>query len=47
MQAFVKIGLVPDSGASFFLTRTIGEARARALALLGDAVSAEQAEQWA
>ncbi|MBN8929598.1 MAG: 2-(1,2-epoxy-1,2-dihydrophenyl)acetyl-CoA isomerase [Rhodospirillales bacterium 69-11] len=46
VQAFVKIGLVPDSGASFFLTRTIGEARARALALLGDAVSAEQAEQW-
>ena len=31
IQAFVKIGLVPDSGASFFLPRLIGEARARAL----------------
>ena len=35
IQAFVKIGLVPDSGASFFLPRMIGEARARALAMLG------------
>ncbi|MBN8874293.1 MAG: 2-(1,2-epoxy-1,2-dihydrophenyl)acetyl-CoA isomerase [Rhodospirillales bacterium] len=46
VQAFVKIGLVPDSGASFFLTRSVGEARARVLALLGDAVTADQAEQW-
>ena len=35
VQAFVKIGLVPDFGASFFLTHTVGEARARALAMLG------------
>jgi 2-(1,2-epoxy-1,2-dihydrophenyl)acetyl-CoA isomerase len=46
VQAFVKIGLVPDSGASFFLTHSIGEARARALALLGDAIDAETAASW-
>jgi 2-(1,2-epoxy-1,2-dihydrophenyl)acetyl-CoA isomerase len=46
VQAFIKIGLVPDSGASFFLTRSIGEARARALALLGDPIDAAQAEAW-
>jgi 2-(1,2-epoxy-1,2-dihydrophenyl)acetyl-CoA isomerase len=46
VQAFVRIGLVPDSGASWFLFRTVGDARARALALLGDAVPAAQAEAW-
>lgn len=46
VQAFVKIGLVPDSGASFFLPRLIGEARARALVMLGDTVDAERAEAW-
>ncbi len=46
VQAFVKIGLVPDSGASFLLTHTIGEARARALAMLGDAIDAERAAAW-
>jgi 2-(1,2-epoxy-1,2-dihydrophenyl)acetyl-CoA isomerase len=46
VQAFVKIGLVPDSGASFFLTHLIGEARARALAMLGDAINAETAASW-
>ena len=46
IQAFVKIGLVPDSGASFFLPRLIGEARARALAMLGETVDAERAEAW-
>ena len=46
IQAFVKIGLVPDSGASFFLPRLIGEARARGLAMLGEAVDAERAEAW-
>jgi len=45
-MAFVKIGLVPDSGASFFLTHRIGEARARALAMLGEAVDATRAEAW-
>jgi 2-(1,2-epoxy-1,2-dihydrophenyl)acetyl-CoA isomerase len=46
VQAFIKIGLVPDSGASFFLTRSLGEARARALAMLGDPLGAEQAAAW-
>jgi 2-(1,2-epoxy-1,2-dihydrophenyl)acetyl-CoA isomerase len=45
-MAFVKIGLVPDSGASFLLTHRIGEARARALAMLGEAVDAARAESW-
>lgn len=46
IQAFTKIGLVPDSGGSFFLPRLIGDARARALILLGEPVLAEQAEAW-
>jgi 2-(1,2-epoxy-1,2-dihydrophenyl)acetyl-CoA isomerase len=46
VQAFVKVGLVPDSGASFFLIHTVGEVRARALAMLGEAVDAERAEAW-
>ncbi len=46
VQAFVNIGLVPDSGASFFLTRTVGQARARALAMLGGAIDAETAAAW-
>jgi 2-(1,2-epoxy-1,2-dihydrophenyl)acetyl-CoA isomerase len=46
MQAFIRIGLVPDSGASFFLSRFVGDARARALAMLGDAISADTAERW-
>jgi 2-(1,2-epoxy-1,2-dihydrophenyl)acetyl-CoA isomerase len=46
MQAFVRIGLVPDSGSSYYLPRLVGEARARALAMLGASVSAEQAEAW-
>lgn len=45
IQAFVRIGLVPDSGASFFLSRLVGDARARALAMLGDPVGAEAAER--
>ncbi|MDR3539182.1 MAG: enoyl-CoA hydratase-related protein [Acetobacteraceae bacterium] len=46
VQAFIKIGLVPDSGASFFLTRSVGEARARALAMLGDPIDGARAEAW-
>ncbi|HUB16456.1 MAG TPA: enoyl-CoA hydratase-related protein [Acetobacteraceae bacterium] len=45
-MAFVKIGLVTDSGASHFLTHRIGEARARALAMLGESVDAARAEAW-
>ena len=46
IQAFCKIGLVPDSGGTYFLPRLVGDARARAQALLGEPVSAEQAEAW-
>ena len=46
IQAFIKIGLVPDSGASFFLPRLVGEARARALAMLGETVDAARAQEW-
>lgn len=46
IQVFCKIGLIPDSGGTYNLPRHIGTARAMGLALTGDAVSAEQAEQW-
>lgn len=46
IQAFSKIGLVPDSGGTFFLPRLVGEARARALMMLAEPVSAEQAADW-
>ena len=46
IQAFARIGLVPDSGGSFTLPRKVGQARAAALFMLGDSVSAEQAEAW-
>jgi 2-(1,2-epoxy-1,2-dihydrophenyl)acetyl-CoA isomerase len=43
VQAFVKVGLVPDTGASFMLPRLIGYHKAMELALFGDKVSAQQA----
>jgi 2-(1,2-epoxy-1,2-dihydrophenyl)acetyl-CoA isomerase len=46
VQAFAKIGLVPDSGGTWFLPRLVGHARAMGLALLGDKLPAEQAAQW-
>jgi 2-(1,2-epoxy-1,2-dihydrophenyl)acetyl-CoA isomerase len=46
IQAFSKIGLVTDCGGSFWLPHLAGTARAMGLALLGDRLSAEQAEQW-
>ena len=46
IQAFVKIGLLPDVGGTWFLPRLVGEARARALAMTGEAVGAEQAADW-
>jgi 2-(1,2-epoxy-1,2-dihydrophenyl)acetyl-CoA isomerase len=45
IQAFSKIGLIPDSGGTFFLPRLIGWQKASALMLLGDKVSAEEAER--
>ncbi|QYD69498.1 2-(1,2-epoxy-1,2-dihydrophenyl)acetyl-CoA isomerase PaaG [Paraburkholderia edwinii] len=46
IQAFVKIGLVPDSGGTWFLPRRVGFARALGLAITGDKLSAEKAESW-
>jgi 2-(1,2-epoxy-1,2-dihydrophenyl)acetyl-CoA isomerase len=46
IQAFAKLGLVPDSGGTWSLTRLLGEARAKALALTAAPVPAEQAEIW-
>lgn len=46
IQSFSKLGLVPDSGGTWFLPRLVGNARALGLALLGDKLSAEQAAQW-
>jgi 2-(1,2-epoxy-1,2-dihydrophenyl)acetyl-CoA isomerase len=44
IQAFSKIGLVPDSGGTFFLPRLIGWQKASALAMLGTKVSADEAQ---
>jgi 2-(1,2-epoxy-1,2-dihydrophenyl)acetyl-CoA isomerase len=46
IQAFSKIGLIPDSGGTYFLPRLIGTARAMGLALLGDKLPAQQAADW-
>lgn len=46
IQAFSKIGLIPDAGGSWSLTRILGEPRAKALALLAEPLPAEQAEAW-
>lgn len=46
IQAFSKLGLIPDSGGTWMLPRLIGPARALGLALLAEKLSAEQAAQW-
>ncbi len=46
VQSFAKLGLVPDCGGTWVLPRLVGRARALGLALLGDKLTAEQAEQW-
>jgi 2-(1,2-epoxy-1,2-dihydrophenyl)acetyl-CoA isomerase len=46
LQAFSRIGLIPDAGSTYFLPRLIGESRARALAILADKISADQAMQF-
>ena len=43
VQVFAKIGLVPDTGGSFFLPRLVGLARATALAMLAEKITAAQA----
>lgn len=45
IQAFSKIGLIPDSGGTYFLPRIIGYQKATALMMLGDKVMAEEAEK--
>ena len=46
IQAFSRLGLVPDSGATWYLPRLVGSARATGLAMLGERLSAEQAAAW-
>jgi 2-(1,2-epoxy-1,2-dihydrophenyl)acetyl-CoA isomerase len=46
LQAFARIGLLPDGGSTWFLPRLVGEQRARALAMLAPKISAEQAKEW-
>jgi 2-(1,2-epoxy-1,2-dihydrophenyl)acetyl-CoA isomerase len=46
LQAFARIGLIPDAGGTWQLPRLVGAARARGLALLAEPLSAEQAEAW-
>ena len=46
IQAFAKIGLIPDAGGTYWLTRHLGEARAKALALTAEPLSAEDAANW-
>lgn len=46
IQSFCRIGLIPDSGGTFFLPRLVGLARASGLALLGGKVGAAQARDW-
>ncbi|TNF59487.1 MAG: 2-(1,2-epoxy-1,2-dihydrophenyl)acetyl-CoA isomerase [Burkholderiales bacterium] len=46
IQAFSKIGLIPDAGGSWFLVERLGLARAMALAMTGDKLPAQQAKDW-
>lgn len=46
IQVFCKIGLIPDSGGTWNLPRAVGLARAKGLAMLGDRLAADTAEDW-
>ena len=46
IQSFAAIGLIPDSGGTWVLPRLVGQARALGLALTGEPLPAEKAEQW-
>jgi 2-(1,2-epoxy-1,2-dihydrophenyl)acetyl-CoA isomerase len=46
IQSFSKIGLIPDCGGTWWVPRLVGPVRAMGLALLGDKLSATQAEEW-
>lgn len=45
IQAFSKIGLIPDSGGTFFLPRLVGHQKASALMMMGDKITSEEAER--
>lgn len=46
IQAFCRLGLIPDTGGTYALPRLVGRARAYGLAMLGDKISARQAQDW-
>jgi len=46
VQAFIKIGLIPDVGGTFILPRLVGQARAMGLAMLGEEITGKQAAEW-
>lgn len=46
LQAFMRIGLIPDAGGTYTLTHLVGPARARGLAMLAEPLPAEKAEAW-
>jgi len=46
IQAFSRIGLIPDAGGTWFLVKKLGVARAMGCAMLGDKVSAQDAREW-
>ena len=46
LQAFARIGLIPDAGGTWILPRLVGEARARALMMLAEPIGAEDAAAW-
>lgn len=46
LEAFARIGLVPDAGGTYWLPRLVGQARAMGMCLLADKITAEQAADW-
>lgn len=46
IQAFIKLGLIPDAGGTWFLVKKLGLARAMGAAMLGDKLSAQDAKEW-
>jgi len=46
LQAFARVGLIPDVGGTYFLPRLVGAQRARGLVMLAEPLSAEKAEAW-
>jgi 2-(1,2-epoxy-1,2-dihydrophenyl)acetyl-CoA isomerase len=46
IESFCKLGLIPDTGGTYFLPRLVGTARAMGISMLGDKIPAEQAAAW-